>query len=113
MHPDNELVLAADELRKPGAIEAVYFLDARASSSNASFVAGERAARAVHRSFVSTGCTEDERRFERPPLVAFGPFPREREPFALVEADAETLLEEASQPHKGKGHGKGTAVGIR
>jgi hypothetical protein len=79
----NELVLDAEEVRTPRAIEAVYFLDARASSSNASFAAGERAARALHQSLVartgSSGCMDDA-----PPLVVFAPFLSERAPFALA-----------------------------
>jgi hypothetical protein len=54
----NEVILRASGLEQPRAIEAIYFVAQSASASNASFKAGEEAARAAHADAAKLGCDE-------------------------------------------------------
>merc|ERR1712039_406861 len=72
----NEVILLAAELQKPGAIAAIFYLDARASDSKEQFAAGEEVARKVHRSARFKHCAD------APMLVTMDP--RREAPFALA-----------------------------
>uniref|UniRef100_A0A7S0PY62 Uncharacterized protein n=1 Tax=Coccolithus braarudii TaxID=221442 RepID=A0A7S0PY62_9EUKA len=85
----NELVLLAAELRKPGAIEAIFYLEAQASASDVHFAAGEEAARKAHRSVSHQRCDA------RGPILVSLDLARRKVPFALAIVTRQDDLQQA------------------